>query len=324
MLYPLTFRPIFQERIWGGRNIEALYKKPLPEGKVIGESWEISDREGENSVVANGPLAGKSLGELMSSRRGELMGRAHSPGGRFPLLVKILDAQENLSLQVHPPESLAAGLGGVAKTEMWFVTAAEPGARLYAGLRPGATREEFAAKTRDGTVADCFHQIQARAGDSLFLPSGRVHALGKGLVIFEIQQNSDTTYRVFDWNRVDAAGKPRQLHVEESLKCIDFDDFEPALASGKFLDAGEGVETRALARHALFGVDLLRMKAGARFAEAITEPRVLGVVSGRIRIEDDAQPVTLAAGEFALIPAVLGKAAFVAEEGAEILSASPG
>jgi mannose-6-phosphate isomerase len=324
MLYPLTFQPIFQERIWGGRKLETLYGKPLPAGKMVGESWEISDRADANSFVANGPLAGRTLASLMESNRAEMMGRARSPESRFPLLIKLLDAQENLSLQVHPPQHLAADLGGCAKTEMWYVAAAEPGALLYAGLRRGVTREEFAAKTRAGSVAECFHQLPVREGDSLFLPSGRVHALGKGLVIFEIQQNSDTTYRVFDWNRVDASGKPRQLHVEESLKCIDFDDFEPTLTNGAFETASDGIRTRALARHALFAVDVLELAANAHHHETIAEPRVIAAVSGSVEIPHATQPVTLRAGQFALIPAALKDFHLHAQTAATVLVAAPG
>jgi mannose-6-phosphate isomerase len=324
MLYPLTFQPIFQERIWGGRNLESLYGKKLPAGKIIGESWEISDRAEANSVVANGPLTGKTLAELMFTRRVEIMGRARSPENRFPLLIKLLDAQDNLSLQVHPPAHLARELGGCAKTEMWYVAAAEPGARLYAGLRPGITREEFVQKTRAGSVAECFHQLPVRAGDSLFLPSGRVHALGKGLVIFEIQQNSDTTYRVFDWNRVDASGKSRQLHVEESLKCIDFEDFEPALTNGPFTTTADGVESRTLARHALFGVDLLQLKSGTTHTEKIREPRIVGVVAGALEIPSEIAAVILQPGQFALVPASLGDLVLNAKTEATALVASPG
>jgi len=324
MLYPLTFQPIFQERIWGGRKLESLFGKPLPAGKVIGESWEISDRAEANSIVADGPLAGRTLGSLMDSNRDAIMGRARSPEGRFPLLVKLLDAQDNLSLQVHPPQSLAAEFSGSAKTEMWYVSASEPGSRLYAGLRRGVTRDEFVDKTRKGTVAECFHQLPVKEGDSLFLPSGRVHALGKGLVIFEIQQNSDTTYRVFDWNRVDASGKPRQLHVEESLKCIDFDDFEPSLTNGAFNAISEGVRSRPLARHALFAVDALELAANADHREKISEPRAIGVISGKVDIPHATQPVTLRGGQFALVPAALKELHLHAHSAATVLVAAPG
>lgn len=318
MLYPLTFQPIFQERIWGGRKLESLYGKPLPAGKVIGESWEISDRADANSVVANGPLAGKSLQQLMTDHRDAIMGRARSPDGRFPLLIKLLDAQDNLSLQVHPPQHLASRLGGCAKTEMWYVSSAEPGAMLYAGLRNGVTKEQFAQKITTGQVAECFHQLPVKEGDSLFLPSGRVHALGKGLVIFEIQQNSDTTYRVFDWNRVDSAGKPRQLHISESLECIDFEDFEPSLTNGA------DRRVRPLARHALFSVDRLQIDNGARHHEKILEPRVIGVVSGRVEIPHPTQSITLEKGQFALVPASLGELVLNAKTEATVLVAAPG
>jgi mannose-6-phosphate isomerase len=324
MLYPLTFEPIFQERIWGGRKLETLYAKKLPAGKVIGESWEISDRAEANSTISNGPLKGRTLEGLMRENTAAIMGRARSLEGRFPLLIKLLDAQDNLSLQVHPPANLAAQLGGAPKTEMWYVAAAEPGARLYAGLKRGVTPQEFAAKTEDGTVAESFHVLPVGEGDSLFLPSGRVHGLGKGLVIFEIQQNSDTTYRVFDWNRVDASGKPRQLHIEESLRSIDFQDFEPSLTGGDFQAIADGVTARALARHALFGVDLIQIKTGATHHETIGEPRVIGVVSGTVRIPHATESVTLSAGQFAMIPAALQEFRLEAKSDARVIVAAPG
>src|SRR5208283_4935377 len=160
----------------------------------------------------------------------ELLGDAKPANeNRFPLLCKILDAREKLSLQVHPPASRAAELGGDPKTEMWYIADAAPDAELYAGFKRGVTRAQFEKKIRTGDVAGCFHRIKVRKGDAMFLPSGRVHAIGAGLVIFEIQQNSDTTYRVFDWNRTGLDGQSRELHVAQSIASIDFNDFEPAL-----------------------------------------------------------------------------------------------
>ena len=212
MLYPLVFQPLFKERVWGGRELERLYAKKLPLSKTIGESWEISDRPGDASVIANGPLAGKNLRWLMEHQATEVLGSAKPAAeGRFPLLCKILDARERLSLQVHPPAGKAKELNGEPKTEMWYIADAAPDASLYVGLKHGVTRAQFEKKVADGSVAECFHRIPVRAGDAMFLPSGRVHAIGDGLVIFEIQQNSDTTYRVFDWNRVGLDGKPREL-----------------------------------------------------------------------------------------------------------------
>ena len=211
MLYPFIFKPIFKDRIWGGRELERLFAKKIPAGQPTGESWEISDRHGDASVIANGPLAGKDLRWLMENHAAEILGDAKPAAeGRFPLLCKILDAREKLSLQVHPPASKAAELKGEPKTEMWFIADAAPDASLYVGLKNSVTRAEFEQKISDGSVAECFHRIPVKAGDTMFLPSGRVHAIGDGLVIFEIQQNSDTTYRVFDWNRVGLDGQPRE------------------------------------------------------------------------------------------------------------------
>ena len=209
-LYPLTFQPIFKDRVWGGRKLEQLYGKALPPQTPIGESWEITDRPEGVSVITNGPLTGRDLRWLMEHHAKELLGDSQPCAGRFPLLVKILDAQEKLSLQVHPPAHKAAELRGDPQTELWYVADATPDADLFVGLRRGATRAEFEQRIQDGSVAECFHRIPVQRGDSMFLPSGRVHALGAGSLIFEIQQNSDTTYRVFDWNRVGLDGKPRE------------------------------------------------------------------------------------------------------------------
>src|ERR1017187_9292288 len=230
-LYPLIFHPAFKERVWGGRELERLYDKNLPPRVPIGESWEISDRPNDEGVIANGPLAGKNLHWLMENYATELLGKVRpAAGNRFPLLCKILDARDKLSLQVHPPANKAIELGGEPKTEMWYITDATPDAELYVGLKPGATRAKFEHKIQTGGIAECFHRIPVHAGDTMFLPSGRVHAIGAGLVIFEIQQNSDTTYRVYDWDRVGLDGKPRELHIAQSLASIDFNDFAPPLA----------------------------------------------------------------------------------------------
>jgi len=229
---PLVFEPLFMERVWGGRRLEELYGKKLPADLRIGESWEIVDRPEAQSIVRDGPLRGKSLHELWQNHRREIFGDiADAP--RFPLLIKLLDARETLSVQVHPPNELAAELGGEAKTEFWYIADADAGAELFVGLRAGSTREKFEVALHKGEVADHVHRISVQTGDAMFLPSGRVHAIGGGNLIVEVQQNSDTTYRVFDWNRKGSDGKPRALHVEQSLRCIDFDDCEPALSNAQ-------------------------------------------------------------------------------------------
>lgn len=325
MHYPLVFEPILKERVWGGDRLQKLYGKAVPEGAPIGESWEITDRPEGVSVVSNGALAGTTLRSLMASRQEELIGSGATVGGRFPLLVKILDAREKLSLQVHPPAGLAAELGGEPKTEMWYVTEANEGAALYAGLRSGTGSDEFRRRVGEGTVESCFHRIDVRAGDGMFLPSGRVHAIGAGNVIFEIQQNSDTTYRVFDWNRVGLDGRPRQLHIEESLRSIDFSDFEPGLIVPSTIAQGDGMTVRTLVQDSLFTVEVWEAEeGGVGSMEGRGTCAILGLVSGRVRLAGRDGAVELQPGGFALVPACVEKAQFCAERPSRFLVAWPG
>ena len=219
------FEPLAQERIWGGRNLEERFGRVLPEGKKIGETWELVDRAEAQSVVRGGGVSLHSFWD--SPDRKKIFGAKAPDTARFPILIKLLDAQEKLSLQVHPPASMAKELGGDPKTEMWFFLETQPGADIYAGLKKGVGRKEFESGLAEGKVADCFHRLVTEAGQAMFLPSGRVHAIGAGNVILEIQQNSDTTYRVYDWNRKDDAGKARALHVKEALASIQWEDHEP-------------------------------------------------------------------------------------------------
>lgn len=322
MLYPLTFQPIFKERVWGGRKLETAYQKPLPPGSPIGESWEIADRPGEVSVITNGPLAGKDLRWLIEHHGAELLGTVKPAAGRFPLLIKILDAQEKLSLQVHPPAERAPALGGEPKTEMWFIADAAPGAELYVGLKHGATREEFERKLRTGTVAECFHHVPVKAGDAMFLPSGRVHAIGAGLLIFEIQQNSDTTYRVFDWNRVGLDGKPRELHLPQSLASIRFDDFEPALIRGE-AESPETGKARTLVRDPLFNVEFHRRSAGTETLPA-GRMQIVGLLTGKAQLAAARTTVSLAPGQFCLLPASLPQVTLQTEGASSFLRVEAG
>jgi mannose-6-phosphate isomerase len=227
---PIRFSPLYMERVWGGRELAARLGRPLPGAQPVGEAWELVDREEAQSVVADGPLAGRTLHDLWTNHREEIFGPRHANAGpRFPLLCKLLDARDRLSVQVHPPADIAPRLRGEPKTEMWYFLACDPGSRIYAGLRPGTTRETFAELLHAGRVEECLHVLPTRTGDSIFIPSGRLHAIGEGNLIVEIQQNSDTTYRVFDWNRTGLDGQPRELHIEESLLSTDFADFAPGL-----------------------------------------------------------------------------------------------
>jgi mannose-6-phosphate isomerase len=228
MAHCLTFAPLYQPRVWGGQKLSEVFGRPLPTDTPIGESWELVDRPNEQSIVDRGPYEGWSLHQLWSERRAELFGDGFSDE-RFPILIKILDAAEPLSVQVHPPLTVAKELQGDPKTEIWYFVQTAPDAGVYVGLKNGASKELFEAALAQGSVADLVHRIPTRPNTFIFIPSGRIHAIDAGNLIFEIQQNSDTTYRVFDWNRLGLDGKPRELHIQPCLASIDFSDFEPSL-----------------------------------------------------------------------------------------------
>jgi mannose-6-phosphate isomerase len=321
MLYPMIFQPIFKERVWGGRRLETTYHKALPPSVPIGESWEITDRPEASSVILNGPLAGKDLHWVMENHRRELLGQGRDVA-RFPLLIKILDAQQVLSVQVHPPAAVASQLGGEPKTEMWYITESAPGSEVYIGLKKGVGREEFAQKMAQGTVADCIHRQPVELDDSIFLPSGRIHALGAGLVLFEIQQNSDTTYRVFDWNRTGLDGKPRELHIEQAMASIDFNDFEPEIQKGRH-GGSLPMESRSLVKDPLFSVDAWRARAGESYRFACQQPLIVGVSSGYLRVHGGEESVRLTPGGFCLVPAVVGRVTLAMESDANFLTVQP-
>ncbi len=293
-LLPITFKPIYQERVWGGRMLETRFQRILPDPDTpYGESWEITDREYEQSFVSSGIYNGRSLHDLWTNLRSEIFGE-NLFQYRFPLLIKILDCRQDLSVQVHPPEKQAILLGGEPKTETWYIADMEPESKLYVGLKEKVTKESFRQALGDGTVADQIHSISPEVGDSIFIPSGRLHAIGGGFLIYEIQQNSDTTYRVFDWNRRGLDGKPRQLHVEESLRCIDFTDHEPAM------DVPTGPNGQTITDCEHFHIEKLDLVAGT----SIGNPQhdrfsIITVVSGTL---SDTAGNHYKAGDFFLLP----------------------
>ncbi len=220
--YFLLTEPALRDYLWGGRKLESVLGKPLPADGVWAESWEIVDHAEHQSVIRNGVLAGHSLRQLSATHPQWLFGDSQEP--RLPLLLKYLDCQRVLSVQVHPEDAYGQQMSppDLGKTEAWYIVDAEPGAVLYAGLKPGVTREQLRAAIEAGAVESCLHRIEPKRGDCVFIPAGTVHALGAGLLVAEIQQASNTTFRLFDWNRLDANGRPRALHVEQSLEVIDF------------------------------------------------------------------------------------------------------
>jgi mannose-6-phosphate isomerase len=294
-IYPFKFKPIFKERIWGGRKLAEVFGKTLPEGVKIGESWELADLPNDKSIITNGPLAGQTLAAAISKYPEEITDDADF-AGPFPLLIKLLDAQDVLSVQVHPDEDTCKQMGkGDPKTECWYIIAAEPNAVIYKGLKHGVTRERMAEAIKAGTVADLLIKVPVAPGECHFLPSGTIHAIGAGLLIAEIQMPSDTTYRVFDWNRVDDSGKPRQLHIEESLESIHYDSSKDNLTVetvGRLVDCP------------YFKVDRCHQAARGEVYIKPAEMHVLAITKGSGKIIDrTTEPVRFAAGDTLLLPA---------------------
>lgn len=309
-LYPLRFEPIYEYRLWGGRRLTQLLKAPLPGAGPIGEAWLLSDRDEHPSCVAAGPLQGLTLGQLLRQFPEQLWGGIAGRFQRFPLLLKFLDAREILSVQVHPSdqqtEYLPAGERG--KTEAWIVLEASPGSHIYAGLNPGTTEENLRQALADQTVAEHLASFQPKPGDGIFLQAGTVHALG-GPVVFEVQENSDVTFRLYDWDRVDAAtGRPRDLQVESAIACIDFSQ----TAIGPVTPVVEA-ETPVL-RERLFDCEhfkLWRHRGESRFeVGAAGIPRVLVSIKGEGQLEHQGALYPLSKGDVMLLPAVVGACSF--------------
>jgi mannose-6-phosphate isomerase len=297
--YLLRFEPLFRRYLWGGRRLATVLGKRIGEGDDYAESWEIVDHGADQSIVSVGPLAGRTLSELVRDCRDLLLG-PQAPAERFPLLLKFLDCNRDLSVQVHPNDAQGAQLEppDLGKTEAWVVLAAEPGSKIYAGLKRGVDRARLAAAIREGRIENCLHSFEPHVGDCVFIPAGTVHALGAGLLIVEIQQASDTTFRLFDWNRTDAAGKPRALHVEQSLEVIDFAGGPVAPQEATKIDAVRErlVECDKFVLDRLNFAEPITLSSNARF-------QVLACLEGVVDVAADLLGAPLAAGQTALLPA---------------------
>jgi mannose-6-phosphate isomerase len=320
--YPLLFEPILKEKVWGGRALAGL-GKALPDGALIGESWELSDLastapsggggDAARSVIVNGPLAGSALADAMVAWGAGLMGPVQpATDGGFPLLVKFLDAARTLSVQVHPtPDYVAQHPEAALKAECWYVLDADPGARIWKGLRPGTTRRQLAEAVRQERLTDVLSQVPARAGDLHALPSGTVHALGAGCRVLEVQSPSDTTFRFYDWAK--EQGRPsRELHVEQALTCALLEEPPPAVRLPDDVHAG------VLARTDAFSVTEHRLRPGACLSLDGDGPEVLAVVAGAARIGTLALP----RGAVCLVPAAAARADVQAEPQARLLRVS--
>jgi mannose-6-phosphate isomerase len=304
--YPLLFRPLLKERPWGGAALADLGKS-VAEGSTIGESWEIADlpetvAEGR-SVITNGPLADRTLREAIAEHTATIMGKAAgAEANGFPLLIKYLDAHENLSVQVHPTAAyVAEHTGAHVKSEAWVIVDAAPEAVVYIGVKPEVTAEQFRKDVDSGAVVDDLVAVPAKIGECFYLPSGTCHALGAGVVVAEVQTPSDTTFRVYDWGRED-----RDLHVAEAMQCITFGvETEPA-QEGYFVEVG-GMRTRLLVETGDFQIERVHTAGAAMMPVVLNEmPEVWMVIAGKGEIDPiDAPPVPLAVGTTVLLPAAM-------------------
>lgn len=301
-LYPLRMGPLYKRYLWGGRRFESVLGRPLEPGDDYAESWEVADHPAGTSLVAEGPMAGLELGELVRRHGADLLGK-HHPQARFPLLLKYLDARQRLSVQVHPDDELAAAMGysDPGKTEAWVVLDAEPNSRLWAGFRHPMTPEALQRAVESGDWQPCLHEVEPRPGDCFFLPAGTVHALGEGLLVAEIQVTSDLTFRLHDWNRVGTDGKPRALHIAQGLRAarLDWGPVRPRPPT----PVAEGVER--LAECGRFVLQR-RTVAGGQRLETDDRCHILTGVAGQAIVRCDGQDRPLGLGETLLLPASLG------------------
>ncbi|MGB9233628.1 MAG: type I phosphomannose isomerase catalytic subunit [Terriglobales bacterium] len=310
LLYPLRFEPIYQYRLWGGRHLADFLTAPLPSGP-IGEAWLLSDRNDHQSRVADGPLKGQTIGQLLEQFPRQLLGKLAGRFRRFPLLLKFLDAHEMLSVQVHPTKANRNLLpaGDTAKTEAWVVLEAGAQSRIYAGLKPGTTAVDLRKALTNGMVADHLACLTPKPGDTVFLRAGTVHSLGGDIVVFEVQQNSDTTFRLYDWDHVDTkTAKPRALQVDQAIACIDFEEG----AVGLVTPAVEA--TTPVEREKLFHCEhfwLWRLRGESPFTVGAADvPHVLVCIEGTGQIEHGGTTYAVAKGDVFLLPAVVGACTF--------------
>ena len=312
-LYPLLFEPVLKDYIWGGRRLETILGRTLPPETEIAESWEIAAHDDGTTVVANGPRAGQSLTDLRKALGLDLVGTRSAwalERGKFPLLIKILDAQRSLSVQVHPDDDYARAHEGneLGKTEMWVVLHADPGAEIILGVAPGTTPAAFRQALAAGQLEPQLHRLPVKSGDFINVPAGSLHAILGGLLIAEIQQNSNTTYRVYDWNRVGKDGRPRELHVDQALDVINFDQVAPNLPQARAAAAPAGCTREVLNETRYFTVERWSLDEGAEVTGRCdgTTFEIWGVIDGAANLTANHVTVSLNAVRFSLLPAAAG------------------
>ena len=301
-LYPLKFKPVYKDYLWGGSRIPETFKRDVPEG-IYAESWEISDRDDGMSIVANGELAGKTLREVLAENQQKIMGSAVE-GTQFPLLIKLIDAKQKLSVQVHPNDETAAQFGGEAKTEMWYLLGDNP-TQVYCGLNDGVTKESFQQAVADGTSGDTLRSVPVQKDSVVFVRGGRVHAIDAGCLILEIQQNSNTTYRLYDWGRIGNDGKPRDLHIEQAINVIKWNDTENPLVEPKVLVDTDTFQCTEVLKCEYFQLEKLTFSAPLEVPMSGKTFHALFVAKGEATIEWEGGSLSAPVGTSILVPAAL-------------------
>lgn len=308
MYYPIKFTPVYKDYIWGGRYFEK-FERELPDG-ILAESWELSCHRNGVSIAANGELEGKALPEIVKADPKNILGtKFPSDCLEVPLLIKLIDANDRLSVQVHPDDNYAAVYeGGLGKNEMWYVMDAKPGAKLVAGLKPGVTKEVFTEAVKDNRIEECLSEVEVYPGDVINIPAGLVHAIGSGIVIAEIQQMSDTTYRVFDYNRVDSNGVGRPLHLDKALDVINFRmDVRNAKCEGVSVKVNDHCDKTVFLANKYFACEKYLSKGGFTGRCDGSKFYVFICLEGSGTITSGKETVTFKAGETVFLPAALGE-----------------
>lgn len=323
-IYPLFFKPVFRDYIWGGRNLQTLLGREIPDG-VVAESWEISGHPSSSTRVENGPLAGQTLPQVQSLLGEALVGtrsRWATDRGKFPLLVKLLDANRRLSVQVHPPDAYALVHEGgeLGKTEMWYVLYAQEGAELIYGLARHTNAHEFRAALAEDRLSELLHRVSVQPGDVISVPTGTIHALLEGILVAEIQQNSDTTYRVYDWGRLGHDGQPRPLHVDKAVEVINWEMVRPQPAVPTLRTTGD-IAREELCRNPYFVVEKVALEEGVTYTGRCDGStfEIWGIVSGSVEVGWRDQTETFSAVRFVLLPAALGAFGVHADRPATLL-----
>jgi mannose-6-phosphate isomerase len=301
-LYPLLFHPVYKDYPWGGSRIPETYNRNQPDG-IYAESWEISDHDDGMSIVSNGPFEGRTIREVLQKFPAEIMG-SRVDGTKFPLLIKLIDAKQKLSVQVHPNDQTAAEFGGEAKTEMWYLLGDNP-TQVYCGLNKGVTKESFLKAVEEGTSGDTMRVVPVEKDSAVFVRGGRIHAIAEGCFILEIQQNSNTTYRIYDWGRLGNDGKPRELHIEQAVDVINWDDNDNPLAEPRLLSETETLTHLEVLRCEYFQLEKLIYSAPVEVALNGETFHALFVSEGEAVVEWNGDSLTAPAGTSVLVPAAL-------------------